>query len=172
MIAILLLSILSTLLTIVLVVLIVVFLVKRAKRENKIGLKYKSSNKNVKQIMDDIRDLFTFFQSETCKALNTPEAKKELDEVMNETLANVGEEMTCSDAIQYIKDYVEPAIKLGIVQLEENGEIPPKIQNKDYIVDKISSIMVQSVKSSCVDNKIDKKRIREFITELKNAICH
>ena len=187
MIAILLLSILSTLLTIALVVLLVVFLIKRAKneklskgvtqennvvtKENKIGLSYKTSNKGVKTVLDDISDLFSFFQTEACRSLNTPKAKKALDKMFNEALDVVGEEMSCDDAILYINDKIEPTIKLTIAKLEEDGDIPPK-QNKSFIASKIASIMVQSVKSSCINNKLDKNTITKFITEIQNAICH
>jgi hypothetical protein len=171
MIAILLLSVLSSLLTIALVVLLVVFLIKRAKKEKKIGLSYKTSNNGVNKIMDDIRDLFDYFQTETCKVLNSTEAKSKFETTIDQTMDFVGEEMDCKEAIKYIKLKLEPEIKAHIVELEEGKDIPSGI-NKDFIVDKISSIMVQSVKSSCTDNKIDKKKIKEFITELNNAICH
>lgn len=171
MIAILLLSILSTLLTIALVVLLVVFLMKRAKKEKKIGLSYKTSNNGVNKIMDDIRDLFDYFQTETCKVLNSTEAKNKLEKRIDQTMDAVGEEMDCKEAIKYIKDTMEPEIKEHIVELEEGKDIPSGI-NKGFIIDKISSIMVQSIKSSCVDNKINKKKIKEFITEMNNAICH
>jgi hypothetical protein len=182
MIAILLLSILSTLLTIALVVLLVVFLVKRAKKENKIvvpsssktsiGLSYKkTSNKGVNKIMDDISELFDYFQTETCKALNLPEAKKEFEKIFDETMDNVGEETNCTESIKYIKEAMEPEIKALILKMEKSENIPPGI-NKDFIVDKITSIVVQSIKSSCVDNKIKKEKVKEFITQLNNALCH
>lgn len=144
-----------------LLITIIVFIVISYERNKKklkdsgsrIGLSYKSDDKEIQEIFKKLNHVISSIQADGCASLSDSDMEKQIKDMFNE-LQSTFETGSCKEA----KEAVEKLPSLS-------EEISPKT------IQQVKELLFLVIDSSCKDNKVNIEKVTALIKGIKNALC-
>lgn len=126
----------------------------------RLGLNYKTSDKDMSTLMNNIQKSITTLQSIGCK-----DARKDLAD-MRKSIMGVLELMPDIDCNAFLANFTK-GIKAKVLE-----EVGPDAPDLTPFLNDMAAVFEQAIKMSCVKGKPDKERIANLVTGAFNAVCY
>lgn len=138
------------------------------KQPSFVGLSYRTDNKELQQIMQNLRNIFVELQMQACPALRKSFLENRQQYVDNLVKELQNKSVKCSDLSSQIYDFNNV---FAMTMASSMAQQMPNA-NQDVIERELKQMLDTYVRSVCVDDKVDVAKLNQFLVDVFGAICY